>query len=899
VIYKEEKEMMNIKKYNKTIVALIFASILLSSVFVGITFGFMSGISTGGADYAVLEGAAGGDYYDSTQYSYQVNSWLNSSLGVPGYGAAGAFVNPATMSMFNAGKSLRVGLTEFGEMATPANAGIAYGEDAVEMGNTESWASTAIDVSQYIQGWVFYMNYTRATTKRAIEAWGLYSDYLTAEGARQVVSWDGHYLADELGWSPTDGEIITNGVEILYDSARLAVARTTLAIRDLAFRTGNTPPGEDVAQITFTVIMNKDTKYAIVYKDLKILLDTKVLDYITDLSFSERYEIDLAKNVNLGNKCFIHYYHNWSSTVYQHPVTGSNTYDLVQAYDPGHQYNFFAAYWPNATEYSVYSSLVPNPYGGSTNVLPFAYGQPDIPLPEGEPGTPWVIAQWRYQNFNPSGPDYYPNLLKFLASGLTTSTLNREIRFVEVVGMTDYNVGNTVYNTSFKAKDFNDTTLVANNVDGEIQYLVNGTVFNPEDMSTASTGMYAGRFGAAGSLPYRTSYYEWDAVGNASAATDSAGSSMLSQIGMLDDYGSTLALFDRPESIRGTIPYGLSSAFYTVSNNYVDTFTILAENGGTDPTTFYRTGLNNFAFNTYDNVPSTEAPQPIAGGYSVDAAPHAYWYPSVDPLTQRWTGAMTALSPYTSIHNNGIMSVGGPKANQLSRYFNDFNFAIDREAGTQPASALAAVSPYYSLISGGSVYGYAPTSDAAGGTLDFFPLSTWNTSNATAILNTGVTTLNIKDTFGYGAGYAVIALARDINGTRGLSVYGWDGRDTYWASAWATEFLGLGYNAWVPPGTVALILKISYSSANSEPTAFTVVRDLGTITEMGFNQFATIYGFDQGPVWSTYYSSSYRTNVLLSPAAVTPLTPTYPAYADMWWWQKLPTWSTALVDFDA
>ena len=374
---------------------------------------------------------------------------------------------------------------------------------------------------------------------------------------------------------------------------------------------------------------------------------------------------------------------------------------------------------------------------------------------------------------------------------------------------------------------------------------------------------------------------------------------MLSQIGIIGDYGSTFALFDRAEPIQGAIPYGLSSAFNSFSN-YVETFTILDKNGGNDPTTFYRTGLNNFAFNIYDNVPITEAPQPIAGGYSVDASPHAWWYPSVDPLTQRWTGAMTALSPYTSTHSNGIISVGSPKANQLSRYFNDFNFAIDREAGTQPASALAAVSPYYSLINGGSVYGYAPASNPAGITLDFFPLSTWNTANYTTILNTGVTTLNIKSTFGYQSGYAVIALARDINGTRGLSVYGWDARDTYWASAWTTEFLGAGYNLWVPPGTVVLILKISYGSANNEPTAFTVVRDLGTITEMGFNQFATVYGFDQPEtVWSTYYSSSYLTNVILAPAAVAPLTPTYPASTAQWWWQKLPTWSTALVDFDS
>jgi hypothetical protein len=134
----------------------------------------------------------------------------------------------------------------------------------------------------------------------------------------------------------------TSGIQVLYDSARLAVGRTSVIIHDGKYN-------EDFAKVTFTVVFNKDTKYAIVYKDVKILLDPKVLDSIVDFAFSERYELDLARNINPRNEAYIHYFHNYLNTVYQHPLTGENKCDVLQAFDSGQNYIFFAGYWPNAT----------------------------------------------------------------------------------------------------------------------------------------------------------------------------------------------------------------------------------------------------------------------------------------------------------------------------------------------------------------------------------------------------------------------------------------------------------------------------------------------------------------------------------------------------------------------
>jgi hypothetical protein len=143
-------------------------------------------------------------------------------------------------------------------------------------------------------------------------------------------------------------------------------------------------------------------------------------------------------------------------------------------------------------------------------------------------------------------------------------------------------------------------------------------------------------------------------------------------------------------------------------------------------------------------------------------------------------------------------------------------------------------------------------------------------------------------TFGYKEGYAVISLARDVNGTRGLSIYGWDGRDTFWATAWASQYIIGSTTDWLPDGAVALILKITYTTADREPTGFTVVKALGTITEFGDNSFDTTYGFDTGVDW---------TGGVIEIALPLPWgieDGNYP----VWWYEKLPTESTAKVEFD-
>jgi hypothetical protein len=428
-----------------------------------------------------------------------------------------------------------------------------------------------------------------------------------------------------------------------------------------------------------------------------------------------------------------------------------------------------------------------------------------------------------------------PNLIAWLAKGA-----NRQMRFVEVAGMTDYNAD------PYSAKDINATDTV-NRVDAEIQYML-AQVFNPEDLNSLKTQAYP---------------FMWTGLGQSAATTDSAGSSVLG--GAYGQNRTALGLFDRNDTMfpwtggigmLGSIPYGLSP----FNGTYYESFSNIVKGTGTDTTTYKRTGLLGFVPGADEEQESgqTYPPQPIAGGWDADSD---WWYPSIDPLTETWAYPFSQMSPYDAItyHPNGILSLGGPKANGLTRYFNDFNFAIARE-GTSP----------YALINGGAVAGTAPTSDVNVPTYDYFPISTWNVNTTS---------------FGYSAGYAIISLARDVNGTRGLSIYGWNGRDTYWAAAWASQFIvGNSTSTWLPTGTVALILNMTYTGPNMEPSTFTVVKALGTITEFGTNDFITTETHFDPPNAGLTWNGAFTLPTIGTP--------------HVWWYEKLPSTSVAKVDYD-
>ncbi len=82
----------------------------------------------------------------------------------------------------------------------------------------------------------------------------------------------------------------------------------------------------------------------------------------------------------------------------------------------------------------------------------------------------------------------------------------------------------------------------------------------------------------------------------------------------------------------------------------------------------------------------------------------------------------------------------------------------------------------------------------------------------------------------YGSGHAVISVYKDINGTVGFLVWGYDGDDTYYASKWLWDE-GIVYLQCENRGVTDIILEIDYPVDDPTHPEITIVERLGTISE--------------------------------------------------------------------
>jgi hypothetical protein len=146
------------------------------------------------------------------------------------------------------------------------------------------------------------------------------------------------------------------------------------------------------------------------------------------------------------------------------------------------------------------------------------------------------------------------------------------------------------------------------------------------------------------------------------------------------------------------------------------------------------------------------------------------------------------------IASSNMITVGGPLANMLTLYFNDFTDA------------------FWGINC--SIFGET-----------FTPYSTWQDKVVALTCWNGTNRA-------YGAslatGYAVIATYKDINGTVGLSIWGIGPRDTFYASKFFHEEIIYELQNF-PHCVTSIILEIDYT--DSEHPTFTVAECLGTISE--------------------------------------------------------------------
>jgi len=153
------------------------------------------------------------------------------------------------------------------------------------------------------------------------------------------------------------------------------------------------------------------------------------------------------------------------------------------------------------------------------------------------------------------------------------------------------------------------------------------------------------------------------------------------------------------------------------------------------------------------------------------------------------------------VASSNMIGVGGPLANMLAYYANDFT------------SAIFGLEEYAASIWDNKI----------------IPLPCWDTTKTRVYASN-------ED-----KGYAVIATYKDINGTVIFLVWGHWGRDTYYATKWFHE--GGIYQLQCPcgfRGVTSIILEIDYE--DPEHPTFSVVEVLGTISERQIIEWDIIKG---------------------------------------------------------
>jgi hypothetical protein len=147
------------------------------------------------------------------------------------------------------------------------------------------------------------------------------------------------------------------------------------------------------------------------------------------------------------------------------------------------------------------------------------------------------------------------------------------------------------------------------------------------------------------------------------------------------------------------------------------------------------------------------------------------------------------------VTSSNMIMVGGPLANMLTSYFNEFTDAF-----------WGTYTPFY----GEAYTPYEPWQNKV------VALTCWNATAARAY-EAAVDT-----------GYGVITTYKDINGTVGFAIWGIGPRDTFYTSKFFHEEIIYELQNF-PHCVTSIILKIDYTDA--EHPTFTIVECLGTISE--------------------------------------------------------------------
>jgi hypothetical protein len=223
-----------------------------------------------------------------------VTEWYASQTGV---------LDSDYYSLYPYEKSkLTIGFSQFGEMINP------YTGHGLNYSGRDPFANEGILKKYWLNGWFIDIRYIhRVEGARHLWAMATFADMISYGG-----DWyNGHtdpYGAPH-GGRKCSGNATTDPITVLYDGPRRYIALVTTHLNDTV--------GDDtwpVLDVTFTIIFNRVDKEVIVLKNIKLTIDSKILESPIDVQFSNRGEWDLGPSPDW--KSYAHFYHQEFTTCY-------------------------------------------------------------------------------------------------------------------------------------------------------------------------------------------------------------------------------------------------------------------------------------------------------------------------------------------------------------------------------------------------------------------------------------------------------------------------------------------------------------------------------------------------------------------------------------------------------
>lgn len=472
------------------------------------------------------------------------------------------------------------------------------------------------------------------------------------------------------------------------------------------------------------------------------------------------------------------------------------TYDVAQIISSDLRYVGFAAFWPSLSDWSIdgvtddlwWKSLTANDiHREDCRIEPFT--------------SPFVIGEW---DFILTPSPFYNDLSKVEG--------DRQFRGVTVYGITDLNkgvtstVGDEVDTHDIAdgvpvgdGDDANRITGAQNIIDREVYYQLS-EVFRPWDLRKAVQNPSCGVGDAVGIVIMDTPIcktvkperhlIKYKTSGNQSVKLDATWTIPYDHYRAQgwrfhsEAYDHDGVIGDDQAEIGEWWAYSTFAERVLVDGRLLQRgvdYTITLSPEGLNATIVFKSPVTGEIKILYSvDLPAYEWITVGAKAASVDsigAAMVSEAFDSVKDITVQW-GALDVVDPShwtvpslisegarfddrehlkddwswtIPIASSDIIGVGGPIANTVAEYFNEFSPVIYRGM------------PWFK---GGTMKDLHPVSDWWSNKGDDVTLSDYNVANA------------VKGPLGY----AVITAYKDINGTTGFMVWGLTGNDTFWAS---------------------------------------------------------------------------------------------------------------------